>query len=326
MKPFLVCGGYATAPVQGSRDDEISFYTSLLSSSPKCGLEIPLFNSGKIHKSGDEDIILNALIKAGCPSSILTLVPGTMQSISQNKHFGLASDDTQGRLDAIEFVRKAKDAINRINNALGKKSIIAIEILSAPSRFAEGVSSSVASLTSSLIELSTWNLFDAEILIEHCDQGGLLKDVKPQKGFLSFDEELEAINTANKIITDGNKIGVCINWARAVLEIRDVSRPLQLIQSAKDLLRCLIFSGCSEKPSHEGYGSFLDSHMPWYDNAEGSLLTSEEICKSILAAKTFGKLIVCGVKVTLQPPESTPEQRANVNRSMIDSIVANLEL
>jgi len=325
MRHFLICGGYATAPVQGTRDDEISFYTNLLSSSPSCGLEIPLFISGKFHKSGDEEIILNALLKAGSPSSILTLVPGTMQSISQNIHFGLASDDTQGRLAAIDFVRKAQDAINRINNALGKKSIIAIEILSAPSRFAEGVTSSVASLTSSLIELSSWNLYDAEILIEHCDQGGLLNDVKPQKGFLSFYEELEAINAANKAISDGRKIGVCINWARAFLETRDISRPLQLIQSAGDLLRCLIFSGCSEKPAHEGYGSFVDSHMPWDENAEGSLLTREDICKSILAAKNCGKLIVCGVKVTLQPPESTPEQRAKVNRLMIDAIVANFE-
>jgi hypothetical protein len=115
-----------------------------------------------------------------------------------------------------------------------------------------------------------------------------------------------------------NKIGISINWARAVLETRDVSRPLQLIESAGELLRCLIFSGCSE--SQGLYGSYLDSHMPWETHATGSLLTSEIISKTLATAKKTTKLLVCGVKVTLQPPESTPTERAEVNRAMVEAI------
>jgi hypothetical protein len=328
--PYLVLGGYATAPVQGSRADEIGFYSRLLSpisssssstASPfTVGLEIPFFLNGSVHKNGDEELVLNALNEAGSPFSILTLVPGTMQALAQNKHFGLASDDVTGRSQAIAFVKQANEALIRINKKLGRNAIVAVEILSAPSRYIEEVSSSASSLKESLIEIATSLNWDgAELLIEHCDEGGLLKDVKPQKGFLSFSEELEAINGANATsIAIPNKIGISINWARAVLETRDVSRPLQLIESAGELLRCLIFSGCSE--SQGLYGSYLDSHMPWETHATGSLLTSEIISKTLATAKKTTKLLVCGVKVTLQPPESTPTERAEVNRAMVEAI------
>jgi len=324
MQPTLVAGGYATAPVQGSRDDEIDFYSKLLSSTSSTtiglGLEIPLFMNSTIHKNKDEDLILNSLISAGCPRSILTLVPGSMQNLAIDKHFGLASDDASGRLQAVNFVKQANEAVIRINKSLGRNAIVAVEVLSAPSRV-EGVSSSASSLTISLIEISKFEWFGAEILLEHCDQGGLLSDVKPQKGFLSFTEELEAINAANAALSgSGNstKIGVSINWARAVLETRDIQRPIQLIKSAGELLRCIIFSGCSAHPCP--YGEYQDSHMPWDVTAEKSLLTRNIMTETLLAAKKTTSLLVCGVKVTLQPADATAEVRADVNIEMIKAI------
>ena len=318
----LVAGGYATAPVQGSRDDEFDFYSKLLSStssaSSHLGLEIPLFMNATIHKNKDEDLILNSLISAGCPNSILSLVPGTMQNLTRDKQFGLASDDASGRLQAVNFVKQASEAVIRINKSLGRNAIVAVEVLSAPSRV-EGVSSSASSLTKSLIEISKFDWFGAEILLEHCDQGGLLPDVKPQKGFLSFTEELEAINSANAALSgNSTKIGVSINWARAVLETRDISRPIQLIKSAAELLRCVIFSGCSAHPCP--YGEFQDSHMPWDVTAEKSLLTRKIIDETLMIAKKTTSLLVCGVKVTLQPAEATPAVRADVNLEMIKAI------
>ena len=106
--------------------------------------------------------------------------------------------------------------------------MIAVEIHSAPNRGAAkdvGNSSSAASFAASLKELLSWDWQGAKLVVEHCD--AYTQDHTPQKGFLGLDEEIEAVNIANSG-GDRTRIGVCINWARSVIETRNTQTAYQV--------------------------------------------------------------------------------------------------
>ena len=59
-------------------------------------------------------------------------------------------------------------------------------------------------------------LSGAAIIVEHCDAATAYP---PSKGFLSFEEELQSVKDANQNL-GADVIGVSVNWARSVLEVR----------------------------------------------------------------------------------------------------------
>jgi hypothetical protein len=307
----LVAGGYATQP--DTPDAERAFYDALLSDE-RVGLEIPLFASGLVHKV-DENVLLEHLRRAsGVPRRhVMTLVPGTMVTLGGNKHFGLASDDAAGRQAALALARKACDAVQRVNAASGPRSVVAVEVHSAPSRVGGDVSSSATSLAASLAEMAAWDWAGAELVVEHCDAG--CGPHKPAKGFLTQAEEIEAVTTARA--ARGAPIGVAVNWARSVLETRDTGRPLEHIKAAGPLLRGIIFSGCSG--AETAYGSFADSHMPWAEVEAESLLTRDGV-RECCEAAGGADLLFSGAKITLQPPSADAAARAAANAGMLSAI------
>ena len=69
-----------------------------------------------------------------------------------------------------------------------------------------------------------------------------------------FQNELVAINAANKAHPTATPVGVTVNWARSVLETRSIDTPVQHLQTVLDAAvpLGLMFSGCT--PDEGKYG------------------------------------------------------------------------
>lgn len=352
--PALVLGAYATAP---GDDDGGAFAARLLQrGGERCGLELPVLAGGLLSARGGgggaegEARLLAALTAAAAAPAgaddagaddappprrrhVVTLVPGTMQQLARDARFGLASDDEGGRAAAVGFARLARDAVARVCAAAGGRgAVAAVELHSAPA----GAGASAAALRASLRELRAMDWCGAELVVEHCDARD---GVAPVKGFLPLFYELDAI--AGALRDDAERddagaaparapLGVCINWARSVLETRDPARAEEHVAAAAaaGLLRGLVVSGCG---TDDKYGSWLDAHMPMDELAPGSVLKrgALERCAraAAQAAAAAGRpLLFSGVKITLQPGEAPAEVRADANVAMLDVLRGALGL
>ena len=120
-----IVGAYATSPASAAwkEAEETAYYDGLKAMAGVRGLEVPF--TGTLHPH-DEAWLLKALKKDW--DFVVTCIPGTMQTLVKDKTFGLASDDAAGRKAAIDFARKAKDAVARINAAVGRNAVIAVEV------------------------------------------------------------------------------------------------------------------------------------------------------------------------------------------------------
>jgi len=306
-------GSYATSPCseRWNEDLETAYWSSLATSPHLRGLEYPF--SGKLHPH-DEAWALCSLPKPW--DIVLTLLPGTMDRLAANPHFGLASDDEAGRQAAVAFVREASLAVMRLNDAAARARVVAVELHSAPRRGVAGVSSSPEALARSLAEVAGFNWCGAALALEHCD--AYSPDLPPIKGFLCFEEEIAAIKAS------GAPVGIAINWGRSVLEVRDPARPLEQIRLARaeGLLRGLMFSGCSgaETP----WGVWQDSHMPHAPcfgldyAAPGSLMTAEAMEAALAAAGP--DLLFIGGKVTAQPKSADLATRVGLNLALLSAL------
>ena len=202
-----------------------------------------------------------------------------------------------------------------INKYFGEKKVISVVLTTSPSLKVDKVQSSVSSLVKSLNELLNWNWFGAKLVIEHCDSG---RKNNPVKGFLSLDEEIDALETVNKNIS--NPIGLTINWARSVIEFRSEMGPIEHVNKCfnKGLLSGIMFSGTS--PDSKLYGSWSDLHLPIAKEKgieyfeETSLLTAQNI-KNTLSQCKVGLLDYIGIKVLSMPIEgSSLDQRIGFNK------------
>ena len=321
-----IIGAYASAPSLTSNDKslETQFYNKLIKSIPQIqGLEIPFFGDD-IHQFGS-DFLFN-FIKPEW-GNVLTCIPGTMLNLEKNPKFGLASDDVLGRKEAIAMHARVNNILHTMNEKYGKKSIIAVQIASAPSMSVTGVSSSTDSLLKSLDEILRWDWGGAKIIIEHCDK---FIPMQPfEKGFLSIENE---IDTLLKISSSYN-VGITINWARSAIEGKNVVRPLEHIKLALEynFLSGLIFSGVSI--SDRNYGSWKDNHMPFSKSynvkhyEKNSLLSHENILKT-LNLLDINNLDYLGIKILAMPlSEINIEKRVGLNKDAIyilDNILEEL--
>lgn len=308
----FILGAYATSPclLKWDEQKEIEYIEALKRLNSIRGLELPFWGDS-IHLY-NEELFLSLLDKKW--KYVLTTLPGNMEALKKNIHFGLASDDENGRLEAIKFYKKASDTIKKINNYLGKQKVISVVIATAPSLTNKAVSSSIKSFEKSLKKLLTFDWHGAKLVIEHCDSGRVKN---PVKGFLSIDEEIEAINNIN--VCCNTNIGLSINWARSAIELKDENAPLVHIKKAldNDILSGLMFSGTSDKESD--YGIWSDLHMPISkeDNIanfeETSLLTKQNIL-NCLKQSNYKSLDYLGIKVLSMPiNESSLQRRIGIN-------------
>ena len=309
-------GAYATSPTLNffDKEKEREYYYELKKNLNIKGLELPFW--GKLHDY-DEEFYLKLLDKNW--NYVITTLPGTMRFLTSNPHFGIASDDKEGRKDAVCFLKDSSLAIKKINNFFGEKKVLNVAIATAPSLKNTQVSSSLDSLIKSLEELITFDWHESNLVIEHCDSG---KESYPVKGFLSLDEEIEAITYINKKYNQS--LGITINWARSLLETRNIDTPKEHIKklSQLGLLKGLMFSGTSAE--NGDYGSWSDLHLPiakesdieYYETT--SLMNKKEIKESLENCDNLSKLDYIGVKVLSMPIDnSTMDRRIGINRDTL---------
>ncbi|HLN24266.1 MAG TPA: DUF4862 family protein [Patescibacteria group bacterium] len=306
MSSFL--GAYATSPCVSGWDEaaETAYYAALKSLPGLRGLEYPF--TGRLHPH-DDDWLLHNLDPAW--DIVLTLLPGSMDRLAADPQFGLASDNAQGRTAAVAFTAEARAVVARLNAAAGRRRVVAVELNSGPRRGVAGVSSSVAALTASLVEIAAWDWEDAHLVVEHCD--AWRADLQPTKGFLDAGDEIAAVCAANA--ASGAMIGIAVNWGRSVLEARDPARALHHVAAAKQagVLAGLMFSGCSAADTP--WGVWQDSHMPHADAAAGSLMTEDAIAACLRAAGDG--LVYVGGKLTARPNDAGLERRVGLNRDLL---------
>lgn len=288
-------GSYSMLP-KNAPELEKDYLAGLAALPLCCGLELALNLEGNLCGShtNDEAWLFSTLKELGALERwqyIITLIPPTMDSIAKDPHFGLASNSVSGRAAAVELGRKACAAVGRLKAAIGSSTSMFVELHSGPTRHSEaakvaGVKSSPASLVASLKELGSLDWHGVQLVIEHCDWHG---GVAPVKGFLSLEEEIEALKMVNADL-GSQKVLLTVNWARSVLETHETETAASHITAARKagLLCGLMFSGCSGVQGP--YGQWKDSHMPHgcADGiecfAKGSLLTQAEIRRCYQAA------------------------------------------
>lgn len=296
-----IIGAYAISPASTdwNKAAEQALYDGLKASPSVRGLEVPF--TGTLHRH-DEAWLFGAVKKDW--DFVVTLIPGTMGAMQKNKAFGLASEDAAGRKAALDFVKAAKDAVGRLNAAVGRNAVFAVEVQSAPSQGPAGGKGSASAFADSLAEVAAWDWQGARIVIEHCDA---FRQGHPQhKGFLSLGDELSAVAKANK--SAKTPIGISINWGRSVLETHKTETVVEHIKQARDAgtLSGIMFSGCSGAKTP--YGAWEDSHMPHAAApgithfAEGSAMTESEIKKALVAGGP--KLDFVGAKIAVRPVDA----------------------
>ena len=314
MKYFM--GAYASSPNVGDWDAELEtrYYNEIKSLGYIAGLEHPF--GGSLHNR-DEDWFLENIDPSW--DFVFTCIPGVMGPIGKNPKFGIASDDADGRQEALVFMKKARDAIAKLNAHSGRETVRAIQIHTSPNKAKE--SSSQAALEASLTEMLSWDWQGAKLVIEHCD--AYVEGQDPGKGFLTLDDEIAAV--LNVKAATGKEIGITINWGRSAIETRSAEGVADHIKAAKDagVLSGLMFSGASGNESD--YGVWRDSHMPpQAQSADGagepaSLMTAETI-KTCIDLAGPENLLYLGAKLGIRPRTAPLEDRMAYNREVFSII------
>lgn len=313
-----IVSAYNAAPLSqpGNTVQEEQYWRGLGDLEHIQGVELPFDMS--LHPIS-EDWLLKQISREW--DIVITLIPGTVRRMKEDAQFGLASTCSQSRAAALKFCREARLAIERVNAALGRNAVIAVQIHSAPSVQHPADPHSKAALVSALCELASWDWMEARLVIEHCDANNGVH--QPAKGFLAQQIEIEAALTVNHLA--GTNIGVSVNWARSVIEARRSSAALAHIEHANGagLLAGITFSGCS--PQETAYGpAWADAHLPpaapaglsdaFAQAARGSILTQRDIIAA-LSSCDRKRLDFIGVKVAA--PKSlnpTPRERIAIVR------------
>ena len=318
-----IIGAYATAPSLADNDksNEHKFYEKLIESIPEIrGLEVPFWGK-EIHQFGS-DFLLDIIDKNW--ENVLSCIPGSMSKLANNPKFGLASDDENGRAEAIAMHKKANQALHKMNEYYERQSVIAVQIATAPSTPVEYVSSSADSLLKSMEEILSWDWEGSKIVIEHCDTA--VDNIPFEKGFLTIEDEIKTLIE----LQDMHNVGITINWARSAIEGRNISKPLEHIEMAlkNNILSGLIFSGVSDNDIQ--YGSWKDTHMPFAQSfdvkfyEENSFLTYENIINT-LKSLNVNDLDYLGIKLLSMPIESaTIERRIGINYDAVS--ILNLSI
>lgn len=250
---------------------------------------------------------------AGAPenwSAVVTAIPGTMQRLNQDKTFGLASTDIQGRLKALEFVSGLRDYVLRLVQE--GHHVEAVELHSAPPR-----SSSATALEESFKELLDWDWGATSLLIEHCDAPR--PGSRPEKGFLTFTEEVDVVRSLRE--QGWNQPGIVVNWARSVIETQNPDTAVDHLSQAREAgaLAGLMFSGCSPTETEFGY-PWIDAHLAAVEVAgapPSSLLNASEIQRCLPAA---GPVSQTGFKIGLPRHGLSAEERVARLKQMCDLI------
>ena len=288
--PFIV-GAYAAHPADAESFDE--FYRLLALEPWITGLEVPF--PGDLMKDPRG---VAARLAPGW-TSVLTLIPGTMQRVGADPSFGLASPDEDGRQAALEFADVARSRLAELADVTGRPAVGTVLLHSAPSGKA-----SADAFRRSLDDLGGRDWSGADLAIEHCDRFDAERPY--EKGFLPLDAELTAAHEAG--------VGIHVNWGRSYLDERDPEAPLAHVRAAAEagLLVGVVFSGASSRPTQYG-GAWADGHLPMSSDEPASALTATRVAACAAAAQASPALRYLGAKACV-PAESTPQARVDLLR------------
>jgi hypothetical protein len=276
----FVVGAYAAlTSSRANQAEEEAFYGRLAANSNVSGFEIPFqadTSSAVIHR------IANYV--GGVRQSVLSTIPGTVACTRADPTFGLASTTTDGRRAALAFAADALQRVREANDRIGALAVVAIHFAAAPRGATSDATVRGDRLADSLAEMLEWRWDGVRPVLEHCD--ALVPSHEPAKGFLSFAEEIRAIDKAHG--PADARVGMCINWGRSAIEARDVSGPLRHIAAASlhGVLAGVMFSGCSSEATTYG-PPWSDVHLPPAPDGDCSLgeplslLTRAEIVRSL---------------------------------------------
>jgi hypothetical protein len=308
-----IVGAYAASPTAASWDPttEAAYFASLAAIPGLRGLELPF--AGTLHR--DEDWLLSNLDPSW--DLVITAIPGTVGRNTSDPDFGLASPVERGRRAALDFTADLRAGLRRINDHLGRRAVIAVELHSAPR------TTRVASaLRESLEEIAGWDWDGTALSIEHCDAAR--PGQTPQKGYLSLAEELDAVKQVDGIV------GVTVNWARSAIEGRRAATAAEHIAQAvaADALTGLMFSGVADRPGRFGE-AWLDAHLPPsagddpafadLDAVEPtSILGPAQIAQALRAAGDAP--LFTGVKIAVRPAELSLEARIAYLRDAVSMV------
>jgi hypothetical protein len=286
--PFtgLVVGAYAASPAHRRWDTaaEEEFFEQLAQIPDVGAFELPWL--GSIHPHDDAWLHRHFPTALG---AVVTDIPYTMGRIAGDPGYGLASVDEGGRERAVADVGRVRDGVRGLDDAQGRRVVGVVELHSAP----RGVRGASDALAKSLTEIAGWDWDGADLVIEHCDawrEGQI-----PEKGFLSLDEELDAIERS------GADLGVSLNWGRSVIEGRTPATAVAHARASAErgLLRGFMASGAAATPTDFG-PAWIDAHLPFAPEpglahtTPGSLMTTSDVRDVLRAA---GPLAWAGVKV-----------------------------
>ncbi len=262
------------------------------------GLEQPF--TGRLHPR-DDGWLLDQIRPDW--TLVLTTLPGTMDRLKDDLHFGLASADPDGRSRALDFAESARRTIEHLHKYLGRPVVKAVELHCAPRLGGSGAKSSLEGFIASLSDLRSRDWSGASLLVEHCDAA--VATHAPDKGFLKIEDEVLAVKrSAGK-----TPVAIGINWGRSALETRGEDGPREHAARAlqADLLGSIFFSGVT--PKHPAYGEWRDTHAPFSTSCPESLMTPAA-AKSLLADAPDCPIV--GIKLQTKPATLTVSQRLAV--------------
>lgn len=301
----LLLSAYPAAPDAqkfgaGALDD---YYRGLRALDTVGSVELPVDGNGGL--VGGADTL--ARVADGW-DIVLTTIPGTRARLDHNPSFGLASTSPSGREAAVAFVHAVLDTARRIDQALGRRAVSGIGLVSAPRALPDPGTSSGANLAESLVQVLEDGADSRTLYLEHCDAP--VRGHAPLKGYLSMPDEVDALCEARS--AGHRNVSALVNWGRSAIEQRSVAGPIEHLRLAQaaGVLGGLVFSGCA---AVEGpYGSaWADVHTPLAPGPEDefgestSLLSDAEIARCL---ELTNPDTLIGVKVAARPADGISER------------------
>lgn len=291
--PFIV-GAYAAMP--SSQDEQVQFYAALGEQPWVNGLEVPFKGDGATDLAW-----LSEQMAESFTTNVLTPIPGTMARLAQDPTFGLASPDPAGRTAALEYLIDASNQVKAFNDLMGRQFFTHILLHSAPTEHAD-----LDAFKLSLDTISHWNVDGAKIVVEHAD--AFVPGQRPEKGYLTLDDELAAIEAVTAITPL-----ITINWGRSAIEGRSADLPLAHVKqvAAAGRLAGMMFSGAHDTDNALG-AAWEDTHEPLQQDDPTSIMTSAHVTASAKVARDANADYL-GAKVTLKDNYSL-EHRVSILR------------
>ncbi|WP_213765587.1 DUF4862 family protein [Caballeronia sp. dw_19] len=304
----LIIAGYTAAPA--NKEDSMIYYKHLATVKRAGGLELAW--KGAQMKSDIED-----LMKIVPDEWVFTInaIPATFGAWASDHRFGLASPDAAGRETAVAMITDIAAAVRAVNDAAGRKAVLAVEIQPAPG-FSDRIYTAHAdSFARSLDAVAGLDWDGCAVTVEHCD--AYVEGQTPQKGFLTLDQELNVLNGLT-----GSPVGMSINWGRSLIEVRDPARVVDHVKkaSASGLLKGFTLSGTAAKDNAVGK-AWADSHLAFADTTAREYAEPASLMTVALAEESLRHvcdLVFLAVKTNWPASRPDPKERAA-------SVIANFE-